>query len=226
MFAAAFETKTETETEPKPRDRRALNSYRHGLTGQVLIQTPEDQVAYDQHCREIRDSLAPAAGMEASLVQSVADNRWRLQRAAAMETSLFAIGAQEPHEYFAQHEEIDTALAQAVVWLKEGKNLGLLSLYENRIQRRVEKDMQMIRQLQQDRQAALQQAAEEAELLAQLAASKGEAYDIERDFPREAMPPQFAFSTAQIARLATYNRRLVEAKKHRAAPPKLVRRTA
>ncbi len=214
------------EPQSKPRDRRALNAYRHGLTGQVLINTPADQEAYDKHCREIRESLAPVPGMEASLVQSVADNRWRLQRAAAMENAILSMGTQTPPNIISEHEEIDTALAQAVVWLKEGKNLSLLTLYENRIQRRVEKDMQMLRQLQQDRNAALNKAVEEATLLAQLAASKGEVYDIERDFPREALPPQFVFSTTEIARRVAHNRRLAAAKKLVQAPPKAFRRAA
>jgi hypothetical protein len=213
-------------TEPKPRDRRALNAYRHGLTGQVLINTPADQEAYDKHCHDIRESLAPVPGIEASLVQSVAENRWRLQRAAAMENAILSMGTQTPPNMICEHEEIDTALAQAVVWLKEGKNLGLLTLYESRIQRRVEKDMQMIRQLQQDRNAALDKAVEDATLLAQLAASKGEVYDIERDFPREALPQQFVFSTGEIARRVAHNRRLAEAKKHFQAPPKGLRRAA
>jgi len=38
-----------------------------------------------------------------------------------------------------------------------------------------------LRGLQQDRKAALQQAVEEVALLTQLAASKGETYDFERD---------------------------------------------
>jgi hypothetical protein len=80
--------------------------------------------------------------------------------------------------------------------------------------------------LQQDRQAALNQAVEEANLLAQLAASKGESYDIERDFPREALPPQFDFSTTQIARLAIHSRRLAEAKKQFQASPKPLRQAA
>ncbi len=135
-------------------------------------------------------------------------------------------GTQTPQNAVAEREEIHAALAQAIAWLKEGKSLGLLTLYENRIQRRAEKDMQMLRQLQQDRQAALQQAVEEAALLAQLAASNGETYDIERDFPREALPPQFVFSTTEIARLVAHNRRLAEAKRHFQAPPKAFRQAA
>jgi hypothetical protein len=39
----------------------------------------------------------------------------------------------------------------------------------------------MLRELQQERKATLQQAVEEDALLTQLAASKGETYDFERD---------------------------------------------
>jgi hypothetical protein len=215
-------------SEPKPRDRRALNAYRHGLTGQVLINTPEDQAAYLKHCQGIQESLAPEGAFEAGLVQSVADDRWRLARAAAMENSILAsgLGDGRPPKYTDPHEQIDVAFAQAVVWLKEGKSLGLLTLYEGRIQRRVEKNLALIRQLQQDRKAALQQAVEEAELLAQFAASKGETYDIERDFPREALPHQFVFSTTQIARLVAHRRRLSAAKKQFQAAPKVLSQAA
>jgi len=59
----------------------------------------------------------------------------------------------------------------------------------------VERNMLMLRQLQAERKAALQQAVEEASLLAQYAAAKGEPYDVERDFPPEALPPAVCFFT-------------------------------
>ena len=131
-------------TQVKPRDPRALNAYRHGLTGQVLILTPEDQAAYDSHCRGIRDSLAPIGAMEADLVQSITDDRWRLKHAGAMENALFAMGLSMPGGLTHDHPEIDAAFSQARVWLAKGANLALLTLYENRIQRRVEKNMELL----------------------------------------------------------------------------------
>src|ERR1035438_4155928 len=117
-----------------------------------------------------------------------------------MEAAIFALGI-EAARPFTGHPEIDAVYAQAATWLKDGKSIALLSLYEGRIQRRVEKNLAILRQLQQDRNAALQQVAEQAQLLAQLAANKGESYDIERDFPREALPQHFVFALPQIARL-------------------------
>jgi hypothetical protein len=213
-------------TTPKPRDRRAFNAYRHGLTGHVLVIEPADEVAYKQHCQGIHQALAPAGSLETDLVQSIADDRWRLKRAAAMESNILAGGLNKADDILSDNAEVDTALHTARLWFSAGKELERLTLYESRIQRRVEKNIALIHQLQQNRRAALQQAAEEVRLLAQLARSKGESYDAARDYPCEFLPPQFDFSTAQLARLALHQERLAEARNLPQTPPRPVRRAA
>jgi hypothetical protein len=197
----------------KPRDPRALNAYRHGLTGQVHILTPDDEIAYRKHCAGIHESLAPVGAMETNLVQAIAADRWSLDRGVAIEGSIFAIGVGQPTRTSSGEPQVDVALAQARVWLADGKNLQLLSLYQHRIQNRVTKNKKMLDDLQQQRRATLQQVAEEVALLTQLAESKGETYDIARDYPRQSLPPQFDFSIPEIARLAAHLTRLAEAKK-------------
>ncbi|MGP8244247.1 MAG: hypothetical protein ACLQVN_06980 [Bryobacteraceae bacterium] len=210
----------------KPADPRALNAYRHGLTGQIHILTPADQVAYDQHCRGFHQSFAPVGAVETDLAQAIADDRWRLNRAGGIESSIFALGNAQPVEYTAGNPEVDTAFAQARVWLSEGKNLQLLGLYEHRIQRRVENNVRMLREMQEARQTALKQVVEEVALLTQLAESKGETYDPARDYPRQTLPPQFDFSKPGIARLAAHQSRLVEAKREFPAVAKLLGKAA
>ena len=206
----------DSSNEPKkPRDPRALNAYRHGLTGQVLVFPPAEKVAYEKHCKGIQEALAPKGAMEIGLVQSIADDRWRLHRAAAMETNILAIGLNEPDALISHHEEIDTALAMARIWLEQGKGLQLLTLYESRLQRRVEKNMTLLRQLQQDRRDALQKLVEEAAIL-------GDTFE----FPAELLPPQFDFSSRQIARLATHRRGLHEAGTRLQLSPKTYRTVA
>ena len=56
-----------------------LNSYRHGLTGQICVLTPEEQQAYDKHTTIVLEALAPATDFERILVQSIADDRWAPQ---------------------------------------------------------------------------------------------------------------------------------------------------
>jgi hypothetical protein len=194
---------------PKPRDRRALSAYRHGLTGQIQLFTDADRAAYEKHCQGYHQSLAPRGPVEIDLVQAVADDRWRLRHAACLESGIFADGISQPDEVTSGNAEVDTALAQARVWISKGGNLQLLGLYESRIQRRFEKNMAEIRTLQAERKASLEQALEEADLLCQLAESKGE----------QAEPSQFIsvarfdFSSTDITRLVLRRRALREARK-------------
>ncbi|SPE41861.1 hypothetical protein SBA3_4700003 [Candidatus Sulfopaludibacter sp. SbA3] len=101
-----------------------------------------------------------------------------------------------------------------------------MSLYESRAQRRVERNMKMLKDLQAERKAAFNQIVEDATLLAQHAAAKGEPYGVERDFPPEALPSQFGFSLPKIALLATHNGRLADAKKQFPAAKQPLRRAA
>ena len=209
-----------TKAAPKPRDPRALNAARHSLTGQINIQTPADLAAYEKHCAGYRQSLSPDGPLEIDLVQYIADDRWRLKRAVALENSIFAEGLTRPDDVSSGNPEVDAALAQGRVWLEKGGSLQLLSLYENRIQRRFEKNMAELRVLRAERKAVLQQTIETAALLIEDAESKGETFDMERDFPRLALPPNFVFSFTDLARLAAHHRRLANAKKSLQPPRK------
>ena len=214
-----------TESQSKPRDPRALNAYRHGLTGQVHILTPEDQVAYDKHCRDTQQYFNPAGEFEAGLVQSIADGRWQLQRAVAIEDAIFALDAvavQADSEYY----EAIAALTQGKTWLAHDKSLERIALYASRIQRRVEKDIAMLRQPQADRKAAFEKAVEEAEALTQLAAKAGETYDPATDFPRELLPPKFDFSNPEILRLIVHHSRLKTAQCSTRNPEKRLKTAA
>ncbi|SPE39950.1 hypothetical protein SBA3_3500006 [Candidatus Sulfopaludibacter sp. SbA3] len=54
---------TQPETNTR-RDPRAFNAYRHGLTGQILIMTPDDEAAYTAHCQGFHQNLAPEGAVE------------------------------------------------------------------------------------------------------------------------------------------------------------------
>lgn len=201
-----------------PRDSRSLRAYRHGLTGQIVLLTEADRLAYEKHCDGYRKSLEPHGAVEMDLCQAIADDRWRLNRSASLESAIFAAQITQPDSVTSGNDEVDTTLAMGRAWIERGASLQLLTLYESRIQRRFEKNMAELRALQQRRKATLDQALEDADLLAKLAESKGEDPEpvIRTVFIR------FDFSSTDAARLLLRYRNLREARKRFQEPKKKV----
>jgi hypothetical protein len=196
-------------TTQEGKKRARLNGFRHGLTGQIIMHTPEDQQAFKKHCDGICEALAPVGALEADLAQAIAEDRWRLNRARALENSIFALGqGQHRDEDAGHHPEVAAAFAQGLTWIAHAHELHLLATYENRIRRWVEKNTAELRALQAERKAAVAKAEEEARLLVQLAEAEGGDYDPADDFPAESQPPGFVFSRPAIQRQIDRNRRL------------------
>src|SRR5580658_4651624 len=201
--------------------RTRLNAYKHGLTGQIHLLTAAEQTAFDAHCKSICEALAPVGALEIDLAQAIAEGRWRLKRARAIETGIFALGqlgqldtpvtavTEDPAELL-----IEDTLLQARTWLARNNNFLLLALYEQRINRTIERNMAELRTLRAERKAAREQALEEAVLLAQLAKSKGEKYDAAADFPAELLGTDSVFSPAALTHLIARNQRLDQARDH------------
>ena len=203
----------------KGKYRTRLNAYRHGLTGQINLLTADEHEAFDKHCTGIRESLEPVGALEVELAQSIAEDHWRLKRARAIETGIFALGHEGALGSLVTNDRddpaqlpIDEALSRARTWLAKSDNFQLLALYEQRIHRAIEKNMAQLRTLRAERKAIHQQALEEAQLLAQLAYSKGEKYDPANDFPPEILQIGSDFSSVGIRRLIARNQRLNEAR--------------
>src|ERR1019366_7911871 len=149
---AANRLNAELSTGPKTeagRKRSSLNALRHGLTGQVTAMTDEDRAAHDQLSKGLIQSLAPEGAMELQLAQRIATDSWRLNRASAIEDNIFALG-QLPNGGQACPDvpQIDAALTTAHVFTQESKQLQLLTLYEQRLNRAVQKNLALLQSLQ------------------------------------------------------------------------------
>jgi len=189
-------------TEGKSNSSR--NNLRHGLTGQISLLPTEDREAHDAFCNELIQSFAPETPMETQLAQSIAEDSWRLNRAVAIENNMFALGHQ--HE----RREIQIALADARTFLAQAAAFNLLSIYEQRVNRNLQRNMKLLRELQAERKAQRDRAMEEAKLLAQLNLMNGLAYEPERN--------GFVFSHTEINRAIDRDNRL-QAAKRAAMPP-------
>ncbi|HEY6346731.1 MAG TPA: hypothetical protein VIY49_35015 [Bryobacteraceae bacterium] len=195
-------------TTQEGKKRARLNAFRHGLTGQIIVHTPEDEQAFTKHCDGIREALGPIGALETNLAQAIAEDYWRLNRARALENSIFALGQSEHLPEDSDHAELDAALAQGRTWMAHAHQLHLLTTYENRIRRSVEKNTAELRALQAERKAAIERAEEEARLLVQLAEAEGGDYDPATDFPPESQPLGFVFSRPAIQRQIDRKERL------------------
>ncbi len=201
-------------TGPKtPEGKRIcrLNAFRHGLTGQICVVTPEEKQAYDQHSKIVLEALAPANDYERILAQSIADDRWRLNRARAIDSIMFALGMQSGVDDTGV-ALVDDAFAQVRTWVQEAKNLQLLTIYEQRIQRAVDKNTVHLKAIQTERKESAREAMRQAKLLYQLAEAEGRPYQPESYFTTAPEVRESVFSTQEIVRELSREKRLDDAK--------------
>ena len=183
---------------PIGRVNSSRNNLRHGLTGHISLLPTEHREAHDAFCNELIDSFTTETPMERQLADSIAEDSWRLNRARAIENNMFALG----HHH--QHREAQVALADAETFQTQAAAFNLLSIYEQRINRNLQRNMKLLGELQAERRAQRHQAMEEAKLLAQLNLMNG--------LPSEAEQNGFVFSHTEINRAIDRDNRLKAAK--------------
>jgi hypothetical protein len=173
------------------RKRSRMNALRHGITGQVTTMTDEDRAAHDAFTKPLIQDLAPQGAMETQLAHRIATDSWRLNRISAVEDNLFALGQlQNGGQACPDVPQIDAALTTAHTFSLESKQLQLLTLYEQRINRSLQKNLAILKDLQAVRKVAHEAAMKEAAALLKLSEMRGMEYSPEKD--------GFVFSTSEI----------------------------
>jgi hypothetical protein len=139
-------------TGPRSEEGKAVssqNALKTGLTGRTVLLPNDDSAAFEQHVAAYHSEYRPAGLRETELVQSLAETRWRLNRIVTIEAALFAQQAEA-----AEGEEDTPAPAALDCYLKHEKTLKNLHLQEARLNRRFEKDLAELRELQKERHTA------------------------------------------------------------------------
>jgi hypothetical protein len=180
------------------KERSSRNNLRHGLTGHISLLPTEDREAHDAFCNELSDSLNPETPLERQFALSVAEDSWRLNRARAIENNMFALG----HE--GERREVQIALADARTFQAQANQFQLLTIYEQRINRNLQRNLKQLQELQAERRKQHEQALEEGKLLAQLSLMKGLPYNTDQN--------GFVFSIAEINGAIDRDNRLKEAR--------------
>jgi hypothetical protein len=204
------------------RRRSSLNAIKTLITSKVHLCSPEEQPAYDAHMATYKEALAPVGILETELVAEIAKMKWRQKRASSVEDSVFSQGRLDHAENMNTGDtRVDSCLAEGMVWKEHSKDLLLISLYETRMRRAVEKDMAALEAMQTKRKEAYTQAQNEAIRLAQLAASEGEEYDPGDDFVPASAYGQFVFSKPDLLRVLDRRNRVSRAWDHANRRPSL-----
>jgi hypothetical protein len=209
------------------RARSSINALRHGITGQVSIMTIEDRAAHDKFVQELIDRLRPEDPLELQFASLIAEDFWRLQRIRSVENDIFALGNfSEAADIDVDHPEIHTSLTRARTFLDQSKDFERLTLYEQRINRAIEKNRRQLDELQTERKRQRQEALDQACLLHQAAVAHKQSDDAqshddeqsaagtpEQATTHAAVPSEngFVFSSEEIERAIHRRSRLIEA---------------
>ncbi len=193
------------------KQRSAMNALRHGLTGRTVVMPYEDMDQYHVFCKRLFQTLAPETPLEEQYAQSFCDTQWRLNRARSLEDAMLALGhSEEAGEIDTEYVQVHAVLTAARVFRDDNKPFLNLSLYEQRLQRTLEKSLRELKALQAERkaqrQAELDAAVAERNLL-KMKVKHGH-HHLQPD--TEPITRQFVFSTAEIEAEARRQFRLAD----------------
>src|SRR5215475_9470229 len=120
--------------------RSSLNAYRSGVHGQIVCATAEELEVFQKHTSDVLAEYEPVGPTENFFVSSISDNMWRIARIRALEAGIFANGFRQNIDSIdAGHPEVDAALVVADTFTRPAKEIMLLSVYEGRLTRIMEK---------------------------------------------------------------------------------------
>jgi hypothetical protein len=133
-----------------------LNAMRDGLTGQVTTLSDEDRPVFEKLKAAHVADLAPATLTETKLAHAIAWDTWRLDHLRAIEMNVYSLAADEAANNLddgdsSDADELDAALTDAHTFRSEAKRFELMSLYEQRMNRSMHRNLAILRDLQNER---------------------------------------------------------------------------
>jgi hypothetical protein len=191
-------------SSPEAKEKVRMNAMRDGITGQILTMPEEDRPIFEQLKAELIEDLAPKTTTELRLASSIAWDTWRLDHLRAVEMNLYALGTQDPDcDVECDGPQLHTAMSDALTFVKQSKKMGLLSIYEQRLNRSIHKNMEKLAELQTERKRSYEHDLKEEVAIAKANDINGMPYQA----PTKRSPNGIVFSTAEIH--AAANRRSV-----------------
>jgi hypothetical protein len=182
-------------SSPEAKAKVRMNAMRDGITGQVITMPEEDRPIFEQLKAELIEDFAPKTTMELRLASSIAWDTWRLDHLRAVEMNLYALGTQDPDcDIQCDGPQLHTAMSGALTFVKQSKKMGLLSIYEQRLNRSIHKNMDKLAELQAERKRNYEHDLKEEIDIAEAKEINGLPYEA----PAKRSKNGIVFSTAEI----------------------------
>jgi hypothetical protein len=173
-----------------------LNAVRDNITGQITTLSPEDRPIFENLKAEHVADLEPKTVSELKLAHAIAWDTWRLDHLRAVEMNMYALGAGDPATDVdcGDNPELHTAMTGALTFANEARTFALMSLYEQRMNRGIHKNLATLRDLQAERKQNYQRDRKEEVILARYSDISGLTYQA----PATPTPNGSVFSNSEI----------------------------
>jgi hypothetical protein len=136
--------------------KSVLMGRRDPVTGQSVLRTESDAEIHRKFIAEYVAACKPDGMIEIQLAQRLAQDCWRINRIQAVEENIFALGHSEPYANMkSAHPEIHAAMVQALTFRNDPKLLANIALYEARLTKNFQINLNMLQKLQSLRQPVL-----------------------------------------------------------------------
>jgi hypothetical protein len=115
--------------------RSSLNAFRHGLTGQVLVLPEEDREAFNQLAEKTMAELQILGEHETQLAKTYIMAIWNVQRAMAVQDTMFSLGLMEDiaENLNIENPQAHNAVSNAKAFRENSEAFSRISLYTQRL---------------------------------------------------------------------------------------------
>ncbi|MDE3196619.1 MAG: hypothetical protein KGN84_09765 [Acidobacteriota bacterium] len=129
-----------------------MNGTRHGLTGQVLIETDDDYDAHVEFVGRYVMELKPEGFIEIDLAHAIAEAAWRRNRIRAHENNYISLRLGTAPTYAdPDRAQVSAAFIQAKTVVEQSRDMANLALYEQRVTNLFAKNMKALQELRKAR---------------------------------------------------------------------------
>ena len=133
------------------KENSRLNAIDHNLTGTRCLRTKEEQAAFESYSGRLLPTLAPADELQLEIARRIVSTMFRLAQVPIIEANMIAaVRFNENAGFDPPIADLTNAMALGTAFLQNSKAFNNLSLYEQRLSRGLQKDLDLLRKLQQE----------------------------------------------------------------------------